>query len=423
MNNLIFPSNTIEKTNFNCIGETVEKPFSGVFDGNGKTINGLIWKDEEAQVSLFGYVRGRNAIIKNLGLEDIDFLGKKVGAIVYGLSEGSIENCYTTGKIVGREDAAGILRSAFNSVVRGCYSTFEINSNNFSGGIALGNNIGGIISECKFSGKIISQYNHYTGGIVGLNVGLIEKSYFSGELIINDVYFEGWKYGDCAGGIAGINYPAGIIKTSYFCGTITCKISSISTGGYQGIGGIVGNNDNGSLVSDFYSIGLIQGTHEIGGIVGINSGEVRNCYSTSDISIRKGIVSDYAALGGIVGSNYGIVDKNVSMIPEIEIGSKYSGRVLGMRGSKEDNTVINYSWYNMKLISKNNFGESDFYQENVKNGFFVTTKALKDQITYEGLGWNFNEPDPVWEFSGEYMLPKLVGVGGQERLVTPSHLI
>jgi len=61
----------------------------------------------------------------------------------------------------------------------------------------------------------------------------------------------------------------------------------------------------------------------------------------------------------------------------------------------------------------------DYNEEDI---VFKSKEELTTQATYEELGWDFTGPDAVWEFSGDYKLPKLVGVGGQDELITPEHL-
>ena len=428
MNDLVFERNIFEKANFNQIGETAEEPFSGIFDGNGKTISGLVWKDEEAQVALFGYIIGENAIVKNLGLLDVDFLGYKVGAIANSLGKtttdmGVIENCYATGILEARYSAGGIVMEVRNGVVKECHSTCEIISVNIAGGICATALEKGTISQCSYQGNITNLSNYFIGGIVGYNEGVVEKSYFKGKILIANSYYDK-NLGDCMGGIAGFN--VGTIEKSYFSGEITSILRSFSVHdiGENGIGGVTGQNWG--MIRDCYSLGKISGEREVGGIVGVNWGSVLNCYSAAQVSQK----TNYNRIGGVAGSSLGdlyaytTVDKCVSMIPELEVERNGEfGRVIGQTWNEVNNHLINYSWRDMKLFYRVEIDDSDFYQENVKNGFFITTIALKDQLTYEGLGWNFNESDPVWEFSGEYMLPKLVGVGGQENLVTPSHLM
>ena len=57
-----------------------------------------------------------------------------------------------------------------------------------------------------------------------------------------------------------------------------------------------------------------------------------------------------------------------------------------------------------------------------KGNIYRSKKELTSQKFYESIGWKFTGEDAVWEFSGEYKLPKLIGVGGQDELVTPKHL-
>ena len=60
-------------TDFNIIGYYVDysdnKPFTGVFDGNGHTISNFSYTSTDVDsIALFGYILGKNAVIKDLGL-------------------------------------------------------------------------------------------------------------------------------------------------------------------------------------------------------------------------------------------------------------------------------------------------------------------------------------------------------------------
>ena len=85
---------------------------------------------------------------------------------------------------------------------------------------------------------------------------------------------------------------------------------------------------------------------------------------------------------------------------------------------------MNYIKSNYVLDSINIKTPSDELCEDYnEEGIVLKSKEeLTTQATYEELGWDFTGPDAVWEFSGDYKLPKLVGVGGQDELITPEHL-
>ncbi len=71
---------------FNTIGTSFGNFFSGVFDGSGRRIHNFTYTSGDRDyIGLFGFVRGENALIKNLGLinSNIDVgKGNNVGSLV-----------------------------------------------------------------------------------------------------------------------------------------------------------------------------------------------------------------------------------------------------------------------------------------------------------------------------------------------------
>ena len=130
-----------------------EKPFTGVYNGNGKSVKKLNITADSDSTGMFGLNEG---IIKNVTIEDCEVSSEKggVGGIV-GKNFGLIENCVV---------------SSGNIVSSGQYVTEE--------GKADGSRIGGICGE-NSSGGLIRNCKNYTnvegifklvGGICGWNV-------------------------------------------------------------------------------------------------------------------------------------------------------------------------------------------------------------------------------------------------------------
>ena len=165
-------------------------PFSGNFDGNGKTISNLrIYNTDFRYIGLFGYTDG--ASIKNLGIVGSSLVATGSFTTLEGVYAGSmagfanntvIDNCYYTGGNIFSYElssyyyySGGIVGYiGGNSAINNCYNTGGIvfdNSpfyNDYSGGIAgcIGGN--STINNCYNAGGIDSyHYSSYKGGIVG----------------------------------------------------------------------------------------------------------------------------------------------------------------------------------------------------------------------------------------------------------------
>ncbi|MBL7153200.1 MAG: hypothetical protein ISS79_05750 [Phycisphaerae bacterium] len=110
-----------------------------------------------------------------------DFTGGLVGS-----NNGIIENCHSSGLVLGNSHSGGI--AGGNSLigsVRNSYSTCEISGDDKVGGI-VGENSGGRITNCYSKGQVVGDVD--VGGLVGINGysisgGTIENCYSTGEVL------------------------------------------------------------------------------------------------------------------------------------------------------------------------------------------------------------------------------------------------
>ena len=198
-------------TEFNIIGRWVKwgspnnKPFIGVFDGNGHTISNFSYTSTGTNyIGLFGFIDNPNAKIKNLGLiaPDVDAgTGDYVGSLVGYLSDATVANCYVEGGSVA--------------------------GNNSVGGLVGGN--GGTINNCYSAGSV-SGSGENVGGLVGYNwIATITNCYSNGTVLGDRV----------VGGLVGESYR----------GTITYCYSTGSVSGTTDVGGLVGYGSSGTASS------------------------------------------------------------------------------------------------------------------------------------------------------------------------------
>ncbi|MCP9611493.1 T9SS type A sorting domain-containing protein [Coprobacter tertius] len=154
---------------------TTDDPFTGTFDGNGHIIKGLKFSDETANnVGFIGVAQ--NATIKNVGFEDVYFIGRAdVGAIIGKATASTIEGCYTTGYIQGYDHVGGVVGGTYptdpegngKSMIFNCFSTAEVVSVSYQCGGILGLAADVEIHNVYFAG-VCSTPNSNTGGIVSL---------------------------------------------------------------------------------------------------------------------------------------------------------------------------------------------------------------------------------------------------------------
>ena len=198
-------------------------PFTGVFNGNGRTISHLTVEG----VGLFGQL-GPSAKVSNLGLESVDVNGNwGVGGLA-GINYGDVSFCYSTG------------------MVKGDYSVGGLVGENESGNITRSH------SNCSVSGK------ESVGGLVGINYGEVNFCYSTG--MVKGEFSVGGLVGE---NLMGENYSQVSIAQCYSTGAVS---------GFSEIGGLLGYNGFDSTVFQCYSTGTISGDYDVGGLVGDNEG-------------------------------------------------------------------------------------------------------------------------------------------------------
>ena len=246
-------------------------PFSGSFDGQGHTISGLyINKPTEDFQGFFGKAVGKNDIVKleNIVLNNINITGKSDTSGMLGRGEYCyINKCEVSGSIiVGSYEAGGIVAAIYNSIVKNCYNLACIK---------------GINNDNSLYGSV--------GGIAGYA--------FSGTKIINSYNCGKIEGGKQVGGIVGMTY--GDVSNSYNVGEIVC---SVEKGG-----GIVGESNKYGVKYNYnhcYNRGIIQGTKNVGGIIGYIDASANTFITIDNCSFLTGTAT--AGIGYTTDSSLSI---------------------------------------------------------------------------------------------------------------------
>jgi hypothetical protein len=367
---------------YNRIGIDGDNVFNGSFDGNSHIIRNLIYKTAASpsnNVGLFGYT-GRNTVIKNLGLVDVDISSaENLGGLVGLINGATITSCYSTGSVIGNSSSIGGLVGSGDGTITSCYSTCTVKGTwNVGGLIGSGS---GAMTSCYSSGQVsglktvggLVGFNHATlischstsvvngnqndiGGLCGENHNPITSCYSTGTVsgdsgvggligsaingIINSCYSSSNVAGsNVSGSSTDIGGLVGHLNKE---GTITfCSSSGYVFGNAQGMGGLVGMS-YGTIVSCF-STGMISGSgSRVGGLVGHAFGTITSCFSTDSVSSsRYG-----ASIGGLVGVSQAIITSSYSVGP-------VSGdeRVGGLVGDSQEGMIT--SCYSMGSVRGN----------------------------------------------------------------------
>jgi hypothetical protein len=167
-------------TDFNIIGTSMARPFSGTFDGNGRTIYNFSYCTSHADfVGVFGSVNGANAAVKNLTLVNPNIniqTGLYAASLVGCLGTATISACSANGGTVAADSfVGGLVGWNRHGTIVDCYATTDV-----LGQCGIGGLVGKTyvqVSRCYSTGSVI-QGADVTGGFVGYNDGTVSSSFY-----------------------------------------------------------------------------------------------------------------------------------------------------------------------------------------------------------------------------------------------------
>ena len=265
-------------------------------NGGGSHVGGLVGSIDSGTMSnsyATGHVTGSGDYVGGLvGYNKINLSNSyatgnviginNIGGLVGRNESGNITSSYATGRVNGSgESVGGLVGEAVNGSISSSYAMGDVNGNGpFVGGLVGYNRID--ISSSYAIGKVTGS-SSYVGGLVGLRYqGTISGSYATGSV----------SGASGVGGLAGQSFNIGTITSSYATGSVN--------GSGENIGGLVGWNLG--IISSSYAAGSVNGSSgNIGGLVGYNVAGLASISSSYAI----GSVSGVNAIGGLVGQNNG----------------------------------------------------------------------------------------------------------------------
>lgn len=156
--------------------------WDGTFDGRNHYVSGLFYNNEKSKEhgGLFGYLYRRGKIT-NVGVVDSYFHAHEhVGGICGYNDEGTIENCYNEGTIVGPNSISSV------------------------GGVC-GLNCG-FLKNCYNKGTVIGYQPNSVGGVCGKNGNEIANCYNIGNIVASGI----------CGGVCGDNQVKCVIENCYY---------------------------------------------------------------------------------------------------------------------------------------------------------------------------------------------------------------
>ena len=247
--------------------------FTGSFNGQGYQIRDLfINRPDQDHVGLFAHISWTHPI-------------ENVGAVEnVGVVNGNVTGYSHVGTLVG--DNSGIVSNS--------YSTRSVTDGWTYIGSLVGYDDGGLVSRSYSAGNVSGF--RYVGGLVGAITGTRAVR----EGTVMNCYSTSTVIGFTrTGGLVASIVADGNVTGSYFAGSVN---------GTRWVAGLVAENEGGTVTNSYSSGGVTGRDYSgyVGGVVGFNLwGTISNCYSTS-------IINGKAPVGGLVGDNSeGTVDESL----------------------------------------------------------------------------------------------------------------
>lgn len=302
--------------NYEAIGTGSNTGFTGTFDGRGNRIIGLTVSGENA--GIFSTI-GTNGVVKDVNIYSGTFTGTTTAGAVAGKNKGRIEGIVTFGNTVTVTDEDG---NAGGIVGINSSGEFKDNAND-------GELTGGIYDVESTGSVIAGSSSAVAGGLVGTNDGGLANSFSDSAVTVGTNVTGGTSAG--LGGVVGVNTEKGNVQYVDSLG-----VTNGGATGSRNIGGIIGIN-NGNMYSG-YNESIVSGSSNVGGIIGNNSSTVANVVNATSVTGNDKDTTDVSEyVGGLVGNNNGDVNngRNNGTIT----GTKYVGGMVG--NNAEGSTLTN----------------------------------------------------------------------------------
>ena len=326
--------NASDLTDYNVIGTAANGDvigYSGTFDGRGNRIIGLE-VDNESNAGIFSQIN-QTGVVKDVNIYSGTFTGSDNAGAVAGVNNGRIEGIVTFGNTVTSKGNTLTSKGNAGGIV-GVNNSGNFSKNETTGSTNDGVLTGGIYDVESTGSVIAGSSSAVAGGLVGTNNGGLANSFSdSAVTVATGVTLD--KDTTALGGVVGINND----NVQY---VDSLGVTNGGATGSSNIGGIIGTN-NGNMYSG-YNESIVSGKDNVGGIIGENNidAEVSNIVNATSVTGEDKTptqdddgISKY--VGGLVGVNSGNVTngRNNGTIT----GVKYVGGMVGSNG--KNSTLTN----------------------------------------------------------------------------------
>ena len=311
----------------------------------------------------------------------------------------------------GEYDADAVLMTdiTINTGVLGADGSLNGDGSSFTQWTPIGNNsTNAYTGTFNGDGHTISGL-YYSGSsdYVGL-FGYVGSGGQVQNVNVVDSYISNSHSNSCAGGVCGQN-DYGELTNCSFAGSVT----GTGSGTYTYVGGVCGNNYSGTI-TNCNNTGTVTGSGTdayVGGVCGWIRGTITNCYNT-------GTVTGTGNVGGVCGNNYNGTITNcywLSGKADGDVGSN-NGTVTNVKSktaeefaSGEVAWLLNQGQANGPW--RQNIGTDDYPVLNSNHGSVIKVTVQNETSTdYYGNGNHVTLPDPspnkaYFNSSNEYIDP------------------
>jgi len=358
------------------IGDSEGNPFSGVFDGQGRTIANLrIVRKMGPWVGLFGQI-GQAFMkdvppghVRNLHLRNISVVGKDaVGALAGELSAGTIKNCSVTGVVVGKGIVGGLVGWGHGEVVS-CTAAVEVHGEENVGGLI--GDMSGIVTHCSSSGSVRGRTR--VGGLIGTD-----------------------GFAAFFGSVPANNRPE---VSEYTNKTMQC-CSDCSVAGDEEVGGLIGAAVGAGAIQDCHALGPVDGRTQVGGLIGTTVGCcISRCFSAGQVKGKE-------HTGGLIGKNEPVrdVEKLVTYPPCQFVVEQVKGpsSETGWKWLLVYRPAIQSCFWDAEASGMTRgLGAGADAQGGITR---LTTTEMRTAAAFKDFGWDFEE---VWAIQEGKAYPRL----------------
>lgn len=361
---------------FDPVASSRTDEFTGTLVGNNRTVTGLTINrpDEKRAAGLFGDSSGTltDITLTEATVTGNDTVGGLVGdnrgtiqnvtisvsvtasntpgsagGLVGSNFRGTIQNATASGSVNGTENVGGLVgRNSAGTIQDATASANVDGSDSSAGGLVGSNTQNGKILDVTASGNVSGVFS--VGGLVGSNSGrfadgVIQNATASGRVISGGSESAGGLVGSNSGNITNATSLGGV-GGGTVGGLVGVNSGNISNARASGdiifgneIGGLIGRNNNGGIITDVRASGsvndrqLTEPKDSAGGLIGENGGMVQN-------AIAFGSVTGVEDVGGLVGLNTGTI-QNATASGSVDGESRVGGLVGGHSGTIQNTSA------------------------------------------------------------------------------------